>query len=315
MESILYVGMDVHKDTYSVCTYDSKSDKYIYEHKMKACSKNVINYLKTIKEKMGDVLFICGYEAGPTGFGLYRDLQKEGIACVVMAPTSLKTAKQELLSFLLRQGKVYEGTYWTKKHRDWLKGLTFEEEYMQEAFNEYLVALNTLELKLQETERCLEEIADDSTVRSNVCKLKCICGIDTLTAVSIVTEVGDFDRFGRAWDFTNYVGLTIGESSSGGHEKKLGITKSGNRYLRRLLTESAKSIKRSNCRGEKSKRLLERQQGQDARVIAYADKCKARLKSKIKRLEMRGKACNVASTAAARELACFVWGMMTGNID
>lgn len=369
MESILYVGMDVHKDTYSVCTYDSKSDKYIYEHKMKACSKNVIKYLETIKEKMGDVLFICGYEAGPTGFGLYRDLQKEGIACVVMAPTSLKracgkkvkndkvdakqlaktlfvkdyssvhvsskkeesikefcrmraskkkavkTAKQELLSFLLRQGKVYEGTYWTKKHRDWLKGLTFEEEYMQEAFNEYLVALNTLELKLQETERRLEEIADDSTVRSNVCKLKCICGIDTLTAVSIVTEVCDFDRFGRAWDFTNYVGLTIGESSSGGHEKKLGITKSGNRYLRRLLTESAKSIKRSNCRGEKSKRLLERQQGQDARVIAYADKCKARLKSKIKRLEMRGKACNVASTAAARELACFVWGMMTGNID
>ena len=100
MESILYVGMDVHKDTYSVCTYDSKSDKYIYEHKMKACSKNVINYLKTIKEKMGDVLFICGYEAGPTGFGLYRDLQKEGIACVVMAPTSLKRAKQELLSMM-----------------------------------------------------------------------------------------------------------------------------------------------------------------------------------------------------------------------
>ena len=168
---------------------------------------------------------------------------------------------------------------------------------------------------MREIERRLEKIAEDDSVRSDVGKLKCICGIDTMTAVSIVSEVGDFRRFKRAWDFSNYLGLTIGESSSGGHEKKLGITKAGNRYLRRLMTESAKSIKRSNCRGEKSKRLVERQRGQDARVVAYADKCRARLKSKMKRLELRGKASNVASTAAARELACFVWGMMTGNID
>ena len=92
MESILYVGMDVHKDTNSVCAYDAKNDKYLYEHKMKANSKNVVKYLNSVKEKMGDVIFVCGYEADPTGFGLYRDLQKAGIVCVVMVPTSLKRA-------------------------------------------------------------------------------------------------------------------------------------------------------------------------------------------------------------------------------
>lgn len=36
--------------------------------------------------------------------------------------------------------------------------------------------------------------------------------------------------------------------------------------------------------------------------------------TKMKQLEWRGKNYNVASAAGARELACFVWGMMNGRI-
>ena len=78
MESILYVGMDVHKDTNSVCAYDAKNDRNIYEHKMKANSKNVVKYLNSVKEKMGDVTFVCGYEAGLTGFGFTGIYRKRG---------------------------------------------------------------------------------------------------------------------------------------------------------------------------------------------------------------------------------------------
>ena len=81
--------------------------------------------------------------------------------------------------------------------------------------------------------------------------------------------------------------------------------------MRWLLTECAKSLKKTNLRGEKSKRLLERQKGKDPNIVAYADKCRRRLRGKIAHLEMKGKNSNVATTAAARELACFVWGMMT----
>lgn len=368
MEIIVYLGMDVHKDTYSVCCYDPRSNKYFYESKMKAASRNVIKYIGKVREQIGDVTFLCGYEAGPTGFGLYRDLGKAGIACVVMAPTSLKKApgskvkndrvdarflakalftrdysqvhvstkneeavrefcrmrhslagdlkkaRQVLLSFLLRQGRKYDGTrYWTKAHREWLKKQEFDEEYQKEAFDEYMISVNSLEFRLHGIENRLEEIAGDGEVKEKVEKLVCFCGIDTLTAISIVSEVGDFSRFSRAWDFSNFVGLTVGERSSGCRERHTGITKSGNVYLRKLLTESAKSIKRSNARGEKSKRLRMRQEGQRPEVIAYADKCRLRLKRKMQHLEMKGKAANVASTAGARELACFVWGMMTGH--
>ena len=371
MESIIYVGIDVHKDTYSICSYDPRTDKYLYEHKMKAETKNVLKYLESVKKQIGEeIMFVCGYEAGPTGFGLCRDLLKADISCVVMAPTSLKrscgkkmktdkidakllakdlftkdyspvhlstqkeeaikeycrmrreimtelkTVKQVLLSFLLRQGKKYEDgcNYWTVRHKEWLKKVTFDEPYLQEVFEEYMVSVNTLENRLKTVNARLEEICSDSEVKAKVDRLVCFCGIDNLTAVSIVSEVGDFNRFSKAWHFSNFVGLTIREDSSGLHEKKLGITKAGNCYLRRLFTESAKSIKRSNAKGIKSCRLSKRQEGNSPEVIAYADKCRYRLKKKIIHLESRGKHSNVATTAAARELACFVWGMMTDNI-
>ena len=370
MESIIYVGMDVHKDSYSVCCYKAREDKFYYEKKILSESKRVIRYLESVKKEIGeDSLFICGYEAGPTGFGLYRDLSKAGYSCVVMAPTSLKhpaghkikndkvdarylaktlftkdyssvhvtteheeaikefcrmrlclkadlkKAKQQLNSFLLRQDKKYtDGETWTLRHREWLKKIQFNEGYLNEAFNEYMISINTYETRLKAIENRLKEISQDKSVKEGVDKLVCFCGIETVAAVTIVSKVGDFNRFEKAYHFSNYLGLTCGEDSSGQKEKHLGITKSGDKELRRLLTECAKSLKKTNLRGEKSKRLLERQKGKDPNIVAYADKCRRRLRGKIAHLEMKGKNSNVATTAAARELACFVWGMMTNHI-
>ena len=370
MESIVYVGIDVHKDSYSICCYKSREDRFYYEKKLKAESKPVIKYLESVKKEFGeDTIFICGYEAGPTGFGLYRDLEKSNYSCVIMAPTSLKhsashkikndkvdarflaktlftkdysavhvtteheeaikefcrmrqdvkthlkRAKQVLLAFLLRQGIKYtDGENWTVKHRKWLKTLTFKDGYLEEAFNEYMITVNSLEDRLKNIEQRLKEIAEDKDVKEKVDKLVCFCGIETLSALVIVSKVGDFNRFTKAYHFSNYIGLTCGEDSSGQKEKHLGITKTGDKEIRRILTESAKSLKLSNPRGEKSKRLLDRQKLKDPAVIAYADKCRYRLKNKILHLEMKGKPANVAATAAAREMACFIWGMMTNNI-
>ena len=80
-----------------------------------------------------------------------------------------------------------------------------------------------------------------------------------------------------------------------------------------MLTEATKGIKRSNTY-KKSKRLLLRQQEQAPSVIAYADKGSKRIKQKIAKLERNGKPANVATMAGARELSCFIWGMMNGNI-
>ena len=53
----------------------------------------------------------------------------------------------------------------------------------------------------------------------------------------------------------------------------------------------------------------------DPDVIAYADRGTSRIKKKFFYLRENGKHTNVAKAACARELACFIWGMITGNYD
>ena len=67
--------------------------------------------------------------------------------------------------------------------------------------------------------------------------------------------------------------------------------------------------------GHKSKELRARQNGNTTEVIAYADKANTRLRSRYYKFIRHGKKRNVAVAAIARELACFVWGMMTDNIE
>ncbi|MCI7605986.1 MAG: transposase [Spirochaetales bacterium] len=167
--------------------------------------------------------------------------------------------------------------------------------------------------KIENLDATIEKIANEERYKDKVDKLVCFSGIQTHIALSLVCEVGDFDRFATAEQFSSYLGLCPGQDSSGKTTRYGGITKCGNSRLRMLLTEAAKGIKRSNPY-TKSKRLLLRQQGQTPSVIAYADKCSKRIKQKIAKLERNGKPANVATTAGARELSCFIWGMMTGNI-
>ena len=89
-EKILYIGIDVHKDTYSLCNFDFHKKELSDEMTIRATTKAVIKYLEAIKKKhKEEILFACGYEAGPTCYGLCHGLQKAGYGCVVMAPTTM----------------------------------------------------------------------------------------------------------------------------------------------------------------------------------------------------------------------------------
>ena len=95
---------------------------------------------------------------------------------------------------------------------------------------------------------------------------------------------------------------------------RTGISKAGNSHLRTLLIEGARGICKGKI-GHKSKDLRLRQAGNSAEVIAYADKANVRLRSRYYRFMRHEKKKNVAVAAIARELACFIWGMMTDNIS
>ena len=140
-----------------------------------------------------------------------------------------------------------------------------------------------------------------------------MCGIKTLVPLAAIAEVSDFNRFPNANRFASYLGLVPGEHSSGAHINRLGITKQGNSHIRRLLTEAAQCYSRA-LPGKTSAALMKRQQGNDPKVIAYANKGNERLKRKFRSIAAH-KPKPLAVTATARELACFIWGMMTDHLE
>jgi hypothetical protein len=82
-----------------------------------------------------------------------------------------------------------------------------------------------------------------------------------------------------------------------------------------LLIEGANAATRGNLYGAKSKKLKARQAGNTAQVIAYADRAQRRLHRTYNKLVLNSVPRNKAIVAVARELSCFIWGMMNDCID
>lgn len=225
---------------------------------------------------------------------------------------ALKKIKQQTLALCLRFGHSYSGTNWTGMHLKWLRALKLPE-LIRETLNEYLATYEDLTSKIARYDKRIQEIASQNEYQEDVRKLECFLGIKTHAALSLIVETGDFKRFSKGNIYASYLGLAPGEHSSGESTGRLGITKAGNSHLRRLLIEAAEGICKGSI-GHKSKSLAARQKGNPEDVISYADKANIRLRSKYYRLIRHGKKRNIAVTAIARELACFVWGMMTDHI-
>lgn len=226
---------------------------------------------------------------------------------------ALKKVKQQINAFCLRHGYHYAGTKWTLAHWKWLKQLELSAIY-RETLNEYMASYEEQTAKIERFDARIEEIASQEKYQEKVKRLGCFLGIKTHTALSLIVETGDFERFAKGNTYAAYLGLAPGENSSGEKVSRTGITKAGNSHLRLLLTEAAGGICKGAV-GHKSKDLKARQNGNTAEVIAYADKANTRLRSRYYKFIRHGKKRNVAVAAVARELACFVWGMMTDHIE
>jgi transposase len=220
----------------------------------------------------------------------------------------LKRTKQQLLKFLLRKGYRYESDrYWTGKHRKWMKSLVFDLPLEKLTFEEYLTQIDSLEQRIERLDKTIAETAETDAYRERVQKLRAFKGIDYVTALSLVVEIGDFRRFPNAGALMSYLGLVPSEYSSGSKRRQGGITKTGNCHIRKLLTESAWHYARPP---KVSKALAKRRLGTGENIIAYADKALLRLHGKYTKMVFKGKQKNAAVTAVARELAGFIWGAM-----
>ena len=225
----------------------------------------------------------------------------------------LKKIKQQINSMCLRHGHHYEGTKWTTKHVTWLRKRELSPLY-RETLDEYMASFDEQTAKIERFDLRIEELASQEHYWEKVKKLCCFLGIKTHTVLSLIVETGGFSRFAKGNTYAAFLGLAPGEHSSGENTNRTGISKAGNRHLRELLVEASRGICKGAV-GHKSKELRARQKGNTAEVIAYADRANIRLRSRYYKFIRHGKKKNVAVAAIARELACFVWGMMTDNIS
>jgi transposase len=221
----------------------------------------------------------------------------------------LMRARHRLDKLLLRHDVRYGGggENWTIRHREWLGTVVLLERGAQLTLVDYLGAVDALMVRRDVLERAIAELVGGSPWAPTVARLRCLRGIDTLTAVGLCAEIGDFARFDRAGRLASYLGLVPSEHSSGQQRRLGSITKTGSRHARRLLVEAAWHYRRRPRRGRK---LAARQAGQPAHVLALAWNAQQRLHRSWQRLDTeRGKRRTLVAVAVARELAGFCWAI------
>src|SRR5262245_5655742 len=216
--------------------------------------------------------------------------------------------RHRLSKFCLRHGRLLPTSAWTVTRRKWLGEQRCAYAAEQLTFDSYLHAVDLADARVEQLARAIRETAEHEPWRELVGRLRCLRGIDTLTALALVAEIGDFHRFRTAEEFMAFVGLVPSEHSSGEHRRQGSITKIGNSHARRLLVESAWHARRRPTVGYE---LARRQRGQDAVVIERAWRCQQRLYQRWQRMASRGKPHQKIVVACARELAGFIWAIAT----
>jgi transposase len=217
--------------------------------------------------------------------------------------------RHRLLKFLLRHGRRFtEGKHWMLRHWAWLRQQRFDEPAAQTVFTEYLSRLESTLERMRGVEQELSTVAQQPLYKEPVARLRCLRGIDTLSAIILVAEVCDFHRFESPKALMAYLGLVPSERSSGGKQRRGSITKTGNSHARRILVEAAWHYRHPP---RQSKTIQARWAGQPRPIVDQAYKAQQRLHRRFFRLTCRGKPSQVAVVAVARELCGFVWALTT----
>jgi transposase len=349
------VGLDVHATKIVAAVLDAESGE-LRTFRMDGDAGKAAGFCAGLPRPVR-----AAYEAGPTGYGLARELAKRGVECVVAAPSKIPRASgdrvktdrrdAELLVRLLLAGKLHavrvpgpeeealrdlvrareavrvdlmrcrhrlsklllrhgirfdDGRAWTQRHRDWLAQVVLDWPAAQATMLDAQGAVDALVHRREQLEREIVALLPGCPWAVQVSRLRCLRGIDTLSAVGLCAEVGDFERFARPGQLMSYVGLVPSEFTTGEQRRLGSITKTGSRHARRLLIEAAWHYRKRPAIG---KTLTGRHDGQPPEAVAIAWSAQQRLHRTWTRLEKGAKRRTIIAVAAARELAGFAWAI------
>ena len=239
------------------------------------------------------------------------DEEQETMRDLVRARADFKQAerraRQQLGAFLLRHGRRWPRSCWTRAHFAWLDGQRFERDWQEWALRECLDGVRAASGRVSALTKQLHEALADWSMAPVVRSLVALRGVDVITAMTLLSELGDVSRFDGPRQLMAYLGLVPGEHSSGGRRRQGGITRTGNGHVRRVLVESAWCYRFPARRTAHLERKAA-EASDEAKAIAW--KAQRRLCGRYRHLLQSGKNSKQANVAVARELTGFVWDIV-----
>ena len=359
----VYVGLDIHKETIAVAIARAGREEPAYRGEIAHTRKAVGKLIERLsKEFDGQMLLFC-YEAGPCGYGLYRQLLEAGHECEVVAPSLIpkkagervktdrrdalklsrylragdltavwvpdeeqeamrdlcrargdmksqeRKAQQQLNAFVLRHGHHWPANKkrWTAAHYNWLEGLKFAHDWQQVVLQEYVEAVKAASRRVADMMGQMERVLPQWRLAPVVHSLTALRGIDKLSAMTLLAELGDISRFTSPRQLMAYLGLVPGEHSSGARRRQGSITLTGNRHARRTLIESAWAYRFAARQTAHLKRKAANA-SDEAKAIGW--RAQKRLCGRYRTLTQAGKNTKLVCVAIARELIGFVWDIV-----
>ncbi|MDR3424747.1 MAG: IS110 family transposase [Alphaproteobacteria bacterium] len=219
----------------------------------------------------------------------------------------LTATKQQLLSFLLRHGRIYTGkTTWTHRHYRWLADQKFDFPAQQIVFQDYINAVRDADKRHADLIKQIERLVPHWSLNLLVEALCLLKGVNLIVAATILSATGDLRRFATPMQLSAYLGSVPSEHSSGDNVKRGGITKAGNGEARRVLIQASWCY-RFPARVTNGKEAKLSAADKALRDVAW--RAQKRLCERYRALTAKGKKAPVACVAVARELATFIWEM------
>lgn len=104
-----YIGLDTHKDSIAVAIAKAGRDKPLYYGEISNTPEAIEKLIKKLSPN-GEVLAFC-YEAGPCGYGIYRQITQLGHVCDVVAPSLIPTRPGDRVKTDRRDAKSLSGLH------------------------------------------------------------------------------------------------------------------------------------------------------------------------------------------------------------
>ncbi len=222
------------------------------------------------------------------------------------AKNAERAARHQLGKFLLRHGRHWNGTNWTRNHLDWIRRQKFGHQAQQRVLTDYLKTVEDATERERQLTKDLAELVKETKLYPLIRALQAFRGIQLITAVTIAAELVDLQRFSSPRQLMAFLGLVPSEHSSGENQRRGRITRAGNGHVRRILIEAAWSY---HYQPNMSKAIRKRNEGVAPGVQRLAWKAQKRLHKRLYHLLRKGKSGQKAITAVARELAGFIWAV------